>query len=452
VSRFALKKGFTLVELLVVIAIIGILIGLLLPAVQAAREAARRMKCTNNLKQLSLAMHNYHDVYGAFPAGQSGLGGWEFRLGPQFHSLPFIEQMAVYDAYKELSQTNALLACAGAPVATGLQSALGAMLQGDSSMAQRLNEYCVAAASQIPALACPSDGPAATLYDDAMAENGVSNDAALQAISSGAASVATLKGAGIGNADKLLYYGRTSYVGSRGDALLGNNGNYMAGGWNSAEVKAMISNAQQVKSRGLFLPAVWQTVASATDGTSNTLAYSETCKLEQCGRENGSHKVNGQAVKGGIGAANVTSGDDNGTSPVAFSGSGALTINPNACYGILSPADRKVYADGMGTGHDRGGFFYAGSTAEAGFCTILPPNAPSCSRNARTCSALVSANSNHPGGVNASMLDGSVRFISDAVDCGEATTYNGLQPTSGISPFGVWGALGTVAGGESKSM
>ena len=104
-------RGFTLVELLVVIAIIGILIALLLPAVQAAREAARRSQCSNNLKQIGLVLHNYHDVNKVFPPGSlyhysssgvdtlltTGIGG--DRISGWVLILPFMEQTAVHDLW-----------------------------------------------------------------------------------------------------------------------------------------------------------------------------------------------------------------------------------------------------------------------------------------------------------------------------------------------------------------
>jgi prepilin-type N-terminal cleavage/methylation domain-containing protein/prepilin-type processing-associated H-X9-DG protein len=94
-GRRGRRRAFTLVELLVVIAIIGILIALLLPAVQAAREAARRAQCSNHLKQLGLALHNYHDTHRAFPPGgmtDNGLS-WIVMI------LPFIEQKPLYDQF-----------------------------------------------------------------------------------------------------------------------------------------------------------------------------------------------------------------------------------------------------------------------------------------------------------------------------------------------------------------
>lgn len=87
------RRGFTLVELLVVIAIIGVLVGLLLPAVQAAREAARRMSCSNNLKQIGLALQNYHDTHLSFPPAFIENHGWMLNT----YLLPFTEQGALYE-------------------------------------------------------------------------------------------------------------------------------------------------------------------------------------------------------------------------------------------------------------------------------------------------------------------------------------------------------------------
>lgn len=94
--RSPANRGFTLVELLVVIAIIGVLVSLLLPAVQAAREAARRTQCSNNLKQIGLAVHNYHDTLNALPPGQPGGMGGSSAFAA---ILPFMEQGNMYDKY-----------------------------------------------------------------------------------------------------------------------------------------------------------------------------------------------------------------------------------------------------------------------------------------------------------------------------------------------------------------
>ncbi len=173
------RGAFTLIELLVVIAVIGILIALLLPAVQAAREAARRMSCTNNLKQCALALHNYHDTYRCFPGlGDSSL----YSFSVQAKLLPFAEQR-------------------------NLQSLIdfGQPLFQGSSHSQTVNPVQAdAARTVVGMLRCPSDGEN-DLYTEYYTHGG-------QAFAGG--NYMVLSGSGTGTyydvrypTDGLFYYG-----------------------------------------------------------------------------------------------------------------------------------------------------------------------------------------------------------------------------------------------------
>lgn len=113
--RMPRRRGFTLIELLVVILIIGLLIAILLPAVQAARESARCMHCRNNLKQIGLAMHNYHDVQKSFPPGAvstyiaGNMNGWNIpgRTNWAISLLPYLEQTAIAEKYHHEADNHA---------------------------------------------------------------------------------------------------------------------------------------------------------------------------------------------------------------------------------------------------------------------------------------------------------------------------------------------------------
>ncbi|MGN6135920.1 MAG: DUF1559 family PulG-like putative transporter [Aureliella sp.] len=363
------NRGFTLVELLVVIAIIGILVGLLLPAVQAAREAARRMQCSNHLKQYGLALHNYADVFKAVPPRRGGttytiaadpsrIMANYYRLSPFIPLLAYMEQTARYNqiAGGGKSDNGAISFPPGGPAAW-YGGTLGTTAYAPWYM-------------QDPNSVCPSDSPVIG-----------------------------------GNT------GKNSYAFCLGDTMINHNSN-------TAVIRGVFGAPQRVHK-----------FSGITDGTSNTVAMSE------------------RVWSGNFKWRSSTGTDDirRGTAQLP-----AVNTNPGAC---LTTAMGRFYAPGVQVKGRFGALWTDGQAERVGFTTILGPNKPSCVNdanvNADSNGGVLSASSNHTGGVNANFMDGSVRFISDSIDCGNTS----LAPvTSGPSRYGVWGALGTLDGGEVASI
>jgi prepilin-type N-terminal cleavage/methylation domain-containing protein/prepilin-type processing-associated H-X9-DG protein len=415
------QGGFTLVELLVVIAIIGVLVGLLLPAVQAAREAARRMSCSNNFKQLGLAVHNYHSAYKQLPTHGTGTGSpdggaapfgntnrtrdwWTnygdanaWRLSALVGLTPFFEQQALWDQISNPSFENAL-----DPV-TPLTVPWPAM--GPTVQFLQYRPWV----TEIPTLRCPSDP-------------------------------------GVG----LPAQGRTNYAVCLGDSMWwsvrGPKNSLNANNSPLGEKVPDSGWAQQSRAadRGVFVPHNESKFRDILDGLSNTIMMGEI--LTDLGdRDNRGTQTN----------------NPEGNPP------DDVRDNPNWCQeqpDQVDPNRPQFWLPGHATGGNNNGRGYKWADFRPNFTgmhTIHPPNAPICGGNNTGQTGMFPPSSRHQGGVHVLMADGAVVFMTDSVEAGDPRAgmvwRNGANlgpsPPSNVpgspSPYGLWGALGTKASRET---
>lgn len=341
-KRTSHAKGFTLVELLVVIAIIGILVALLLPAVQMAREAARRMQCTNNLKQLGVALHNFHDTTKKLPPRMGTVKDRNRgeRWSAFIHLLPYVEAGPTYDRVIEKNKT-------------------------------------------------PWDG----LYNDTREPESFNCPSNV--------------------ASRPLDRGQVSYAFCAGDSFNTAKRNVRGVFGTNADNGDGDDQYNKDGDGKKFTT----TFANITDGLSNTIFMAE---LAHSTKDKGIQR----ASRNSTAIPNVCRADYDGT--------------------------KKEYTTTIADGRDRGSRWADGAHYFQGFQTITPPNGVSCMAADHWHTVpqkMLATHSYHPGGVNALMGDGSVHFISETINCGDQN-FDASTIKSGQSPYGVWGALGTKAGGE----
>ncbi len=375
------RRGFTLIELLVVIAIIAVLISLLLPAVQSAREAARRAQCVNNLKQIGLALHNYHSAVGTFPPGHgqstaynaySGYAGWT-EWSAQAMMLQYMEQSPMYNAIN-------FNFCGGYGNGSAINS---------TAWCAKLSMY-----------ACPSDNN--------VNMGNVQAGTGQPGTNSYRASVGTTTAGGWTNAAAPI---QGAGYGSCEPDPFNKNGNNPPGNPGCSPY-----------SSGLFCYWVAYGINTVTDGTSNTVAYSESLVGDQASIVPG-HRNN--AVTGVTQSANAAWID--------------VSSMPQLTLATALQGCSTNYAAGTNVTNANGNRWGWGAVTMSMFHTIVPPNSKqyawnSCRTSCGGCgpddATFSNAQSNHPGGVNTLFADGSVKFIKDS---------NNQQ---------TWFALGTRANGE----